>query len=105
MNIRILICIDIGDHMQEANCELLAGIFKALSHPIRVKIVMGLIKKEECNVSTMVEKLGIPQPTVSQHLNILKGQKIIEGFRRGNQICYKVVNSEVLNIFGSLEQK
>jgi len=72
--------------------EKFAEIFKALAHPIRLKIVCGLIKKEECNVSIMVEKLGLPQPTVSQHLTILKSAGIIEGYRKGTQICYKVTD-------------
>ena len=85
--------------MKSFEFEALSEIFKALSHPLRVQIVAGLIKKEECNVSTMVKKLGTPQPTVSQHLNILKSYGIIEGFRKGNQICYKVTNEQVKKIF------
>jgi len=89
--------------MKKSELEKLSEIFKALSHPLRVQIVMGLIQKHECNVSTMVEKLGVPQPTVSQHLNILKSHGVIEGFRNGNQICYKVVNEQVKKIFASLD--
>ena len=85
--------------MKTLDFEAISEIFKALAHPLRVQIVAGLIKKNECNVSTMVEKLGVPQPTVSQHLNILKSHGIIEGFRKGNQICYKVTNDQVKKIF------
>lgn len=88
--------------MIKTEFEILSEIFKGLAHPLRVQIVMGLIQKNECNVSTMVEKLGVPQPTVSQHLNILKSHGIIEGFRNGNQICYKVVNEQVKKIFKAL---
>jgi len=88
--------------MKKSELEKLSEIFKALSHPIRLQIVMGLIQKYECNVSTMVEKLGVPQPTVSQHLNILKSHGVIEGFRNGNQICYKVTNEQVKKIFETL---
>lgn len=88
--------------MKKSEHEMLAEIFKALSHPLRVQIVMGLLKKHECNVSTMVEKLGAPQPTVSQHLNILKACGVIEGFRNGNQICYKVTNEIAGKIFEAL---
>lgn len=73
-------------------------VFKALGHPVRLKIVCGLIKKSQCNVNTMAEKLNVSQPSVSQHLNILKNARIIEGYRNGNQICYKVVNNDVLNM-------
>lgn len=85
--------------------EKYAEIFKALAHPIRLKIVCGLIKKQECNVSVMVEKLGIPQPTVSQYLNILKNADIIEGFRKGTQICYRVTNKTVIKIVKTLESE
>jgi len=78
--------------------EKYAEIFKALAHPIRLKIVCGLAKKEECNVSVMVEKLGVPQPTVSQHLNILKNAGIITGFKKGTQVCYQVTNEDAKKI-------
>lgn len=79
-----------------------AEIFKALSHPTRLKIVCGLIKKENCSVNTIAEKLGVAQPTVSQHLNILKNADIISGYRNGNQICYKVENSVAKRIIEAL---
>jgi ArsR family transcriptional regulator len=47
----------------------------------------------------MVEKLGASQPTVSQHINSLKNAGIIEGFRKGNQICYKVINEDIIKMF------
>ncbi len=79
--------------------EIFSQIFKGLAHPLRVRIVAGLIQKEECNVSTMVEKLAVSQSVVSQHLIILKNTGIVEGYRKGNQICYKVTNEEVKKIF------
>lgn len=84
--------------------EKVAGIFKALSATTRLKIVIGLIEKYECNVNKMAEGLGIPQPNVSQHISILKNAGIIEGYRKGNQICYKVINDFVINIVTNLEE-
>jgi len=77
-------------------------IFKALAHPTRLTIAYNLSKKTECNVSKMCECLGIPQPTVSQHLTILKNANVITGYRNGNQICYKVENPKVLEILNKL---
>ena len=82
--------------------ENIANIFKALAHPVRVKIVAGLIEKTECHVGKMADGLNLPQPLVSQHLTILKNAGIIEGFRNGTQICYKVVNDDVRRIFAAL---
>jgi DNA-binding transcriptional ArsR family regulator len=92
-----------GKVMKKTSYEHIAGIFKALAHPTRAKIVDGLIRKDECNVTKMVENLGIPQPTVSQHLNILRSHGILEGYRKGNQVCYKVVNEQVKKIFSAIE--
>lgn len=83
--------------------EELSEIFKALAHPIRLKLVCGLMKKDECNVTVMVEKLGVPQPTVSQHLNVLKNAGVITGYKKGTQICYKVTNETVRKIVKILE--
>ena len=79
-----------------------AKILKALSHPIRMCIVMGLLEKEGCNVSKMQECLDIPQSTLSQHLIKLKDLKIIRGERDGLNINYYVVNEDARNIIRTL---
>lgn len=85
--------------------EQILEIFKALSCRARFDIVVGLIKSHECNVTKMAEKLNIPQPNVSQHLTILKKAGIIEGFRKGNQICYRVTDERTEKIIEALEVK
>jgi len=83
--------------------EHTAEIFKALSHPTRLAIVCGLIKSNECNVSVMVEKLGLLQPNISQHLSILKRAGIIEGYRKGAQVCYRVTNEPVRKLIEEMD--
>jgi ArsR family transcriptional regulator len=78
-----------------------AEILKALGHPIRFCIVEGLVSGGQ-NVATMVECIGVPQPTVSQHLNILKAAGIIEGERVGNQVHYSVCSAEARKIVHAL---
>jgi len=84
------------------NFEKYSEIFKALAHPLRLKIACGLMHKDECNVSVMVEKLGVAQPVVSQHLNILKNAGVIEAQRRGTKICYRLVSEEVKKIIETM---
>lgn len=50
----------------------------------------------------MAEKLELAQSNVSQHLTILKNAGIIEGYRKGTQICYKVVDEQTEKIIKSL---
>lgn len=82
----------------------IVNIFKALACETRLKIVLGLIEKNECNVNLMAEKLGIAQPNVSQHLAVLKNAGIIEGYRKGTQICYKVTNDLVKKFAKNMEE-
>ncbi len=70
---------------------------KALAHPQRLCIVKGLIENQ-CNVTKIQECLGIPQSTVSQHLAKLKSAGIIDGKRNGLEICYSVVDQEVIEL-------
>ncbi len=87
--------------MNRSNAKEKAKIFRALGHPARLAIVQGLLK-DACNVKGMVECLGIPQATVSQHLNVLKAAGIIEGERKGVEICYRVVNPIAARILKAL---
>ena len=77
--------------------EKVSEILKALSHPVRLHIVEGLLK-DECNVSQIQRDLGLPQSTISQHLRILKNVGIIKGRREGTKVCYKVINETVRKI-------
>lgn len=85
--------------------ESILEIFRALSSKTRLYIVIGLIDKHECNVNAIAEELHVPQPNISQHLTILKNAGIIEGYRRGNQICYKVISSQAEEIIRVLKLK
>ena len=83
--------------------EAILETFKALSCKTRFDIVLQLIKHEECTVGKISEILKIRQPNISQHLSILKNAKIIEGYRNGTQICYRVVNEQAKRIIKAVE--
>ena len=87
----------------KTDLEKTVNIFKALACETRLKIVVGLLEKKECNVNLMAEKLGLAQPNVSQHLAILKNAGIIEGYRKGTQICYRVSNEQTERIIEALQ--
>lgn len=81
----------ISDHVRES------GLLKALAHPVRLRMVEGLIRNE-CNVNKIVDKLKLPQSTVSQHLSILRNNGVVEVRKEGLKTCYKVVNPKVLEL-------
>jgi len=87
------------DKMQNYDRE--AEILKVLGHPVRLKIIAGLIS-QTCNVKKIWECLSLPQATVSQHLALLKNKGIIEGHREGVEVFYHVVSEEARRIVQSL---
>ena len=78
-----------------------AEVLKALGHPVRFCIVEGLVAGEQ-NVARMVHCTGVAQPTVSQHLNILKAAGILEGYRQGNQMLYSVCSEDAKKVIEAL---
>ena len=70
---------------------------KSLAHPVRLRIVEGLLR-DECNVKKIQAGLGLPQSTVSQHLAILRKEKILRAERKGTQKCYKVVDPRIVEL-------
>ena len=68
-----------------------ANTLKLLGHPIRLKIVVGLLK-HPCCVKEIWECLGLPQAVISQHLAKLKTGGIIACKRFGVEHHYMVVN-------------
>jgi predicted transcriptional regulator len=83
------------------NYEKLAEKLKAIAHPHRLCIVKGLMDKQ-CNVTKIQECINAPQSTVSQHLAKLKSAGIIEGKRNGLEICYSVIDPDVIKIINGL---
>jgi len=68
--------------------ELLARLAKAMGHPTRVRILAILSKRRDCICGDLVERLGIPQSTASQHLKMLKQAGLIRGSIDGPRVCY-----------------
>jgi len=83
------------------DCDRESEILKVLGHPIRLKIVAGLMS-QSCNVKKIWECLSLPQATVSQHLALLKNKSIITGRREGVEVYYQVTSPEAIRIVGAI---
>jgi ArsR family transcriptional regulator len=82
-------------------------LLKALAHPVRLKIIELLLiglDIEGCSVNSIQKKIGIPQSTVSQHLQILRNKGIIDGSKTGLEVCYKVIDKRVIKILQILKK-
>lgn len=74
-----------------------ARLLKALAHPLRMSIVVHLREGELC-VHDLVDRLGVAQPLVSQHLTVLRSAGVLSGRRRGREIAYSVVDEHISHI-------
>ncbi|HET9582010.1 MAG TPA: metalloregulator ArsR/SmtB family transcription factor [Gemmatimonadota bacterium] len=63
------------------------SLFRALGDPTRVRIVNLLAAGELC-VCDLVELLGLPQPTISRHLAVLRVSGLVWTRRRGRYSHY-----------------
>lgn len=66
-----------------------AEFFKALAHPIRIRILELLVRGER-GVQELQEALGLDQPTVSQQLAVLRAKNIVDARKQGAAVRYTV---------------
>ena len=66
----------------------LAEIHKALGHPARVAIIQQLLAVDCCICGDFAREIALAQPTISKHLQILKGIGIIRGTIEGTSMSY-----------------
>jgi ArsR family transcriptional regulator len=66
-----------------------ADIFQALAHPTRIAI-LEFLGKGELSAGELMEKLGMEQANVSQHLAVLRSKQIVTNRKAGNQVFYSV---------------
>ena len=64
-----------------------AEFFKALAHPIRIRVLEVLVRRER-SVQELQQALGLDQPTVSQHLSVLRSKRIVETRKEGTVVRY-----------------
>ena len=78
----------------------LAALGKALGHPARVQIVRLLLSRDACYCGEIVEQLPLAQPTVSQHLKVLKEAGLIRGEIEGPRTCYCADRERLATLHG-----
>ena len=73
-------------------------MLKVLGHPLRLRIAELLDAQSELPVNALVSETGEPQPTVSQHLTIMKLRGVLKARRQGGQVFYALAHSQVRKV-------
>lgn len=76
----------------EMHDEDLAGVMRALGHPVRLAILRTLAERQKSRCCCMDVMAGLPlaQSTVSQHIKVLLDAGLIERRPEGTRNCYSL---------------
>lgn len=90
--------------LSEAEADDLAGAFKVLADPVRLRLLsmIAAASEGEACACDLVEPLGRSQPTVSHHLSVLVDAGLVEREKRGKWAWYRVVPERLAVLRDSL---
>ncbi|SHN89995.1 ArsR/SmtB family transcription factor [bacterium endosymbiont of Bathymodiolus sp. 5 South] len=86
----------------EKNSDEVAKALKAISSPVRLKILRAL-SNNRLSADDIRKQVGTSRSNITQSLIILKKNKIIAPCHNGNKILYKITNMEILKFITSIE--
>ena len=80
------------DHIEQASRAM-----KAMSHPLRLKILC-VLGDQEVSVQDIVERVGTSQSNISQHLAIMRDKGVLRTRKDANRVYYRVGDTRTLEL-------
>lgn len=88
---------------RDDDIERASRSLKAMSHPLRLKILCTL-GDQEVSVQEIVENVGTSQSNISQHLAILRDKGILASRKHANRVFYRVGDARTLRLIDMMQQ-
>ncbi len=88
---------------RDEDIERASRSIKAMSHPLRLKILCALSNKE-ISVQDIVAMVGTSQSNISQHLAILRDKGILISRKDANRVFYRVGDARTLRLIGMMRE-
>ncbi len=88
---------------REEDIETASRSLKAMSHPLRLKILC-VLGDQEVSVQDIVENVGTSQSNISQHLAILRDKGILSSRKDANRVYYRVGDERTLSLINMMQQ-
>ncbi len=93
---------DVTDQRGE---DTVAAAFKAIGHPVRLRILSLLARgKEPLCVCHIEERFTLAQPTISHHLRVLRKAGLVSANRKGTWVYYAAREPGIAPLRAFLEQ-
>ncbi|AIE60354.1 ArsR/SmtB family transcription factor [Bacillus methanolicus] len=80
-----------------------ADFFKALAHPLRIRI-LELLAEGEKNVNELQTLIGTEGSAVSQQLSVLRSKNIVNGTKDGNRVLYSLRDPMIIDLLNIARQ-
>jgi ArsR family transcriptional regulator len=95
----------VRDPLTEAQAGSLAGVFKALSDPVRLRLLSMIASRAggEVCVCELTPEFGVSEPTISHHLKVLRDAGLVTSQRRASWVYYQVVADALTGLAGLLD--
>jgi DNA-binding transcriptional ArsR family regulator len=74
----------------------MAEFLSAIAHQHRIRIIEELYAGEQ-NVNSLQAILGTSHSVVSQHLSILRANRVVKQRKEGTQVYYQLIQPELAN--------
>jgi ArsR family transcriptional regulator len=87
--------------MNAEQAETVAILLRALSDPIRLRLMSMIAAVEEACVCDLTAPFDVSQPTISHHLKVLREAGLVDSERRGTWVWYRA-RREALDAVGGL---
>ncbi len=88
---------------RDEDIERASRSLKAMSHPLRLKILCTLGDRE-ISVQDIVEHVGTSQSNISQHLAILRDKGILTCRKDANRVYYRVGDGRTLRLISMMRE-
>lgn len=88
---------------KDEDVDVAARSLKAMSHPIRLKILCTL-SDGEVSVQEIVDRVGTSQSNISQHLAILRDKGILTSRKDANRVYYRVGDHRTLRLISMMKE-
>jgi ArsR family transcriptional regulator len=87
--------------VKDEQIEIISKLLKSMSHPIRLKILC-LLQEQELSVGDLRQQVKTTNANVSQHLNILRSQGIIDFRKDANFIYNRISDRRILELIQNM---
>ena len=88
--------------MHDDQIDAMSKLLKSMSHPIRLKILC-LLQDAEMSVGDIREQVKTTNANVSQHLNILRSQGIIDYRKDANFIYNRIADQRIIQMMKTMQ--